>query len=343
MRYCFIVLLIIVSKLAIGQSTASLFKANDIDTSYIEKDDRLVTNLLLLQKRVEFTVFNSENSQSLIFLPNGQSAIGFAGSYKWFGFGFSYKLPVDEKNLQFYGKTQSIDLQLNANLRRWIFDGYFQFYNGFYVSNINEISASYVPKSNLTVGNIGITANYIMNYTQFSYKAAFNFNEIQKKNRGSIIPGFYFFINFASHDSTIIPVEASTQFPDLINLKNIGSTQLGLSCGYGYNLNIRKKVHISLSLIPGIGISTLNAQTSENEPIPIKANATATLRSRISILYRNNAFYAGLLGISGTNTILGKSNYSISFGYGITCLVVGYNFDIKKFHTISEKSRSYRL
>lgn len=320
-----------------GQSFPEQFRANPIDTSYIEsQSDRLITNLLLLQKHVRFSLFNASNSQQLDYLPNGQSAFGLSLSYSWLGVGFSYKLPLDEKSLEQYGRTQSIDFQINATLRRWIIDGYFQFYNGFYVDNISDFYSSYLPnrpypKVNMNVGNIGLAANYIVNYTHFSYRSAFTFSEIQKKSCGSLIPGIYFFANGAAGDTTLLPTVTHNLFPDLMALTSVSSVQFGISVGYGYNFVIRNKFYVSLSILPGIGLSELKAQDTNQNTIPFDAGATATIRSRFSAIYRKNAFYAGMWAIHGTNTILGKSEYSVSFGYGITSLVLGYNFDVSNF------------
>ncbi len=323
-----------------GQKFPEHFRADPIDTSYIEyQSDRLITNLLLLQKHVRFSLFNASNSHQLDYLPNGQSAFGLSLSYKWLGIGFSHKLPLDEKSLEQYGRTQSIDFQINATLRRWIIDGYFQFYNGFYVDNISDFYSTYLPncpypKVTMNVGNIGLAANYIVNYTRFSYRSAFTFSEIQKKSSGSLIPGIYLFVNSAAGDSTLLPDAAHNLFPDLAALTSVSSLLVGVSVGYGYNFVIRNKFYVSLSLLPGIGLSALEARDTNQNKLPFDAGATATLRSRFSAIYRKNAFYAGLWAIHGTNTILGKSEYSVSFGYGITSLVLGYNFDLSELSVI---------
>lgn len=273
-----------------------------------------------------------KSGKTIEYEPNGRFAIGLEGSYKWLGLGFAYKFPIDERSVEQRGGTSSIDFQYNINMRRWIVDGYLQLYNGFYFSNMDDYFAvwnaeSNYPKTNMVIGNLGIVANYVVNYEKFSYKAAFNYNEMQKKSAGSMIVGLYALFNAVGTDSTFIPGFAAEKFQGIAGMKEMGTGNMGIMCGYAYTFVIKGNWFVSLGLIPGLGLYGISATDRDNNPIEFDTKSAFILQSRVSILYQKNRFYAGFNGISGTQTSLGKSDYSFSFGHGNTNFSVGYRFE----------------
>jgi hypothetical protein len=331
----------------------SFFHKKEIDTSYIESYyDKLIGGIYAPQKYVNFSVMEVKSGETIEYTPNGRAAIGIEGSYKWLGLGLAYKFPIDEKSVQQRGKTSSIDFQYNINMRRWTVDGYLQIYSGFYFSNMEDYfdvwnDESDYPKANMVVGNMGILANYVVNYEKFSYKAAFNYNEKQKKSAGSMIIGLYALFNGMGTDSTFIPGFAAEKFQGIAGMKEMGTGNVGLMCGYAYTFVIKRHWFVSIGLIPGFGLYGISAVDRDDKPMEFDTKSAFILQSRVSILYQKNRFYAGFTGISGTQTSLGKSEYSFSFGHGNTNLSVGYRFDApgrleqlmqkKKKNTIPEK------
>ncbi len=330
------------------ESKFSLFKKNNVDTSYIESfHDKLIGGIYIPQKYINFSVMERKSGETIEYVPNGRAAIGIEGSYKWLGLGLAYKFPIDEKKVQQRGRTASIDFQCNINMRRWIIDGYLQVYSGFYFSNMEDYFDVWdedndYPKTNMVVGNVGVLANYVINYEKFSYKAAFNFNEKQKKSAGSLILGLYALFNGVGTDSTFIPVFAAEKFQGIAGMKEMGTGNIGVMCGYAYTFVIRKHWFVSLGLIPGFGLYGISAIDKDDTPMEFDTKSAIIVQSRISILYQKNRFYAGFTGVTGTQTSLGKSDYSFSFGHGNTYFSVGYRFNApKRLERIMQKKKKH--
>ncbi|MDD2564442.1 MAG: DUF4421 family protein, partial [Salinivirgaceae bacterium] len=272
------------------------------------------------------------NNAFLNYEPNGRSALGFEGSYKWLSAGFSFKLPIADKSVQKYGHTESFDLQFNFNLRRVVIDLYFQVYSGFYLSNMDDYFNSWnfenhYPKTDLSVLNLGIMANYVYNYKKFSYKAALNLTERQNKSAGSFITGGYFFLNQMHSDSTIVPSFAAPYFQGILGLQKIGTVNIGFLCGYTFTFVLNDNFFINLGLTPGFGLYSINAIDRADYPINFDVHSAIILQTRFSFIYQKERFFMALIGVYGTQTSLGKSDYSVSFGHGHTKFSVGYRFD----------------
>ena len=327
---------LLICRLSAQEQNVSISPSVNFDTAFIQSYyDKLIAGVYIPHKFVKFGINSVAEGALLEYEPNGRSAIGLEGSYKWLSIGFSVKLPLADKSISQYGQTESFDLQFHLNLRKLIIDCYFQIYNGFYISNMDDYYDSWnyenqYPKTDLTIFNIGVLANYVYNNKKFSYKAALNLTDRQKKNAGSLIMGSYFFINGMSADSTIIPSFATQYFQEMIGLKSLGTLNLGLSCGYAYTFVIRDRFYVNLGIIPGFGLYGINALDNNANPIDFDVNSAIIVQSRISIIYQKDRFYAAMTGVYGTQTSLGKSDYTVAFGHGNTKISLGYRFDFPK-------------
>ncbi len=315
----------------------SIFKKKDIDTSYVTSfNDKLIVGILIPQKFVSLSVMDMVSNKSLEYEPNIKTSIGIEGAYKWLALGLAYSFPLSNSSHNQYGNTKSIDFQYNLNLRRWIIDGYFQIYKGFYFSNMSDFFDlwSYendYPKRDLTVGNFGIVTNYILNHGKFSYQSSFSFNEKQNKSAGSFVFGGFALYNALESDTVFIPDFAMQYFQDISQIKNLGAINVGITFGYTYTFILRNNFSINMGLIPGYGVNSNSARYNNGTPIDDRVKSALFLQTRMSFLYQKNNFYACFSGIFGTQTSLSKSRYSFSFGHGQTKLSIGYRFDAPEF------------
>lgn len=318
------------------QNIIKLLKKRDIDTAYIESySDKIITGLYFPQKFVKFGATDQTSGKSVVYMPNVGFSAGISASYKWLGISIARSFRDREIDKNRRGKTQSLDLQYNFNMRRFIIDGYFQKYKGFYFSNMEDYFNfwSYendYPKTSLSISNIGFVINYLVNYDKFSLSAAFNFDEKQKNNAGSIIIGLFSFINILHADSTFIPGFASQYFTEISQLKSMRTTNTGMTIGYAYTFVVKNILNVSMGLIPGIGLYDNRAANENGTPINYGTRAAIFLQTRISMVYQKKGFFVGFSGILGTQSSLNKDRYSFTFGHGQTKLSIGYRFEISK-------------
>lgn len=133
------------------------------------------------------------------------------------GYGF---IPLKNKNV--YGRSKMTDFQIHRYGNNAIVDLYFQNYKGFYSEKKIGIVDHILPDMRVT--QIGAEYSYLLNGKQFSSKAAFDLNEIQKKSAGSWLLGG------GAYYSLIKGLQSEENNGD--QLENI---QLGINAGYVYS------------------------------------------------------------------------------------------------------------
>lgn len=333
-----ILLILVVNNLhAQGQSDieARVQQSSAIDTAFIHSYyDRLILGFSLPKKYVDFSINDIRNDKSLDYQPNTNTAIGFKGAYKWLGISVAFGIPQTAGEIEKYGKTERFDIQLNTYLRKIVIDGYFQFYKGMYLMNMDEYfddfsedtEASYYKRPDLIYGNLGISARYVWNHKKFSYKAAYDFNETQKKGAGSFLLGGYAFLSSAGADSTFVPHFARDDFSDTATFAQISAVNFGISAGYIRTFLIGDHFFITIGVTPGIGLQGFTAYDVEENEVMAKSGAGLSFVSRIALGYTKKNFYAVLTGVSGSNNLVNKDITAINFGYGNSRITIGYRF-----------------
>lgn len=134
------------------------------------------------------------------------------------GYGF---IPL--KNNHVYGRSKMTDFQIHRYGRRSIVDLYFQNYQGFYTERKSGRIDGILP--NMRVTQMGAEYTFLWNGNQFSSKAAFDLNEIQKRSAGSwLVGGGSYYSNLKGID----PDKTGTG-------SHFENFQLGLNGGYTYS------------------------------------------------------------------------------------------------------------
>ena len=85
------------------------------------------------------------------YQPNPQHVMGFGLNYFGLGVAFSFKLPTTVRNERLYGKSKYFDLEVAAQLKKWVIFADFRRYRSFAVSNLSSIDTSYVEDTELDV------------------------------------------------------------------------------------------------------------------------------------------------------------------------------------------------
>jgi hypothetical protein len=197
-KYCCFILVF----LATG-FLSSLFA--QYDSSYIRSyDGYLVGRFLLNRKYTALNVSNDIGNYRVRYRPNKTFSVGLGVTYKLVTVNVSVGLvqPNEEK-----GKTRDFDLQLYRYGRKFVTDVIFQFYKGFYIPDGRYAPAlgSFYVRPDIKMNTIGGSYQYILNHRKFSYRAAFQQTELQKKSAGSVTIGFELFMGRFAGDSTVIP------------------------------------------------------------------------------------------------------------------------------------------
>lgn len=312
------------------------FTQSEIDSNYIVSySDIFTPRFVILTKRNEFDIEKvnldsaSQNTTTLTFKPNDPVSIGFGFSYKWLGINLAFNLPSANNKNEIYGKTKRFDFGTHIYGRKLVMDFTFQWYKGYYLANPQGIVPGwddgdpYPSRGDLKVSTYGMAAFYIFNNSKFSYRAAFTFNERQKKSAGSAIIGAGISGYFIRADSSIINkdflVSQGSEGFDKVNIGNYYAVG-----GYAHNFVIK---YFYMSLTLGLGIGA-NSSTIFYEDAGKKHNGGASFVSlfRASFGYNNDKFYVGMSLYNSNFSLGSKSKIGVNYTYTSFNINIGYRF-----------------
>ena len=314
----------------------SLFAADppDADSTNVYYDDwtdLLSLKIFTLTKSNSLEVIHPPDGQ-IVLRPNGNTGLGVGVNYKFIGIALSYGLPKSQSSIDKYGKTNSFDVQVSFFGKRIGFDGYLQGYKGYYMVNPQDHvdwEESYYPQiSDLRILSIGANAFYMFNSEQFSYKAAYLRNVVQKKSAGSFSAGVFFYQDLVNSDNGFVPEEVSDSVWLEFDLKQFNAISLGVSAGYQYTFVIRGNFYISLQATPGIGYRRLSGSTME-EGLGIVNQLAGQIQARAALGYEFKHFYLGAMGSTIIRSFKYK-DYEVDLGTQQFRVMIGKRFDVSR-------------
>ena len=115
-----------------------------------------------------------------------------------------------------------------------------------------------------------------MNSKRFSFNAAMTQNEWQKKSAGTLMIGGLVYYGQIKGDSSLVPKQLESSFPQASGIDNVSSFSIGIGGGYAYTLVVAKYFYLTGSLI-----ANLNADFSAVENMNDKKNKTVIKPSTI--------------------------------------------------------------
>lgn len=275
----------------------------DWDTNYyVSYYEEITLRWYSSVKYTGFRILNKDEKQNLLYLSNKNYITGAGVTYSWFtlNIGINY-YPLINNDDDVYGFTDYLDLQTHIYLRKFIFDIYAQVYEGNYLANSANVLSDWPEKDtfqlrpDITTWTIGFNAQYIFNWKKFSFKAAYNQNEWQKKSAGSWVVGANAFFYINEGDSSLIPQNLkNTDLFNGLDYKKQSVSNFGLSAGYYYTLVLSKHFFISagLAIGPSLGYTWLDNQNIDKTSF---SNVALNLNAmtRVSLGYNSEQFFAG--------------------------------------------------
>jgi hypothetical protein len=202
-----------------GSLTLIAQNSSDSTAYIIDYSDRLLLRIYTITKSNTLTINNTSVGKSLVLEPNGQTNIGLGFNYKGFGLGLAFGLPKSANSNDKYGKTKRIDIQGSIYGKKIGGDGFFQLYEGYYNSNPKEFidwtDDSFPQNPTMRILSLGVSSFYLFNAKNYSYRAAFVRDEVQKRSAGSFLLGVFANYDDATTENGFVPQE----FPDSTRAK----------------------------------------------------------------------------------------------------------------------------
>lgn len=215
-----------------------------------------------------------------------------------YGIGFSVALGSNTTyiNKNDWVATDLTDIRLNF-YRTWIgYEAYFQNYNSLYRNEItgNPFTGGVGNNSDYSATtnfiNSGINLYLIPNFYRYSYNAAFNNTEFQKKSASSFI--YLNMLNFQriSDGGGLIPANQQFNYEEFGFLKNNTAFSYAFMPGYAFTIVAGKAYMSFLSTLgAGMMMQRYESFTTKNE-----LDITFNSRSRASLGFNSKYFFTGL-------------------------------------------------
>lgn len=191
--------------------------------------------------------------------------------------------------------TDLTDLRLNF-YRTWIgYEAYFQNYKSLYRNNLtnNPFTGDFLNYSDFSATanfiNTGINLYLIPNFYRYSYNAAFNSTEFQKKSASSFIYLSMFNYQRLSDNAGLIPPNQWLFYENFGFLQRNSTASYAFLPGYAFTLVAGKAYFSFLSTMgPGIMFQRYKSFARKNE-----LDITFNSRSRASLGFNSKYFFTG--------------------------------------------------
>ncbi len=302
------------------------------DTTYISSyGNEIAVKLLVVNKYNYFRIRDRINNSRLRYRPGRDLSMGVGLSYKWFALNIAFSLDLN-KNSELEN-TCSFNFQGSLFSSKQYTLATIQYYQAYKLGNVAGADQVLNPDSerreDIRTITFALQYMYAFNYTKFSMKAPFVFNEVQHKSAGSPIVGASFNMFVLDADSSIVPSEVASSF-DLrrLHMRDLNVLSAAISLGYMYTYVYREHFVLTLSLIPGLNFNSGDYYSNERNGISLNANFK--LNSMNAIGYNGRRIFAGVLFFVDSYFSKIEKKLSAEIGYGKTSVFVGYRFVKKK-------------
>ncbi|MFC5412288.1 DUF4421 domain-containing protein [Larkinella bovis] len=216
---------------------------NPVDSAYVQTFPRLLTGRVFLSQKYTAYVLSTPvaSAPSLRFRPNSSLDLGVGATFKALTLNLAHGLSFLNRD-NGRGKTRDIDLQTHVYLRKWVLDGFAQFYKGYYLLPRGQAApdpGQYYVRPDLGVYLLGGSVRRVFNSRRFSFRASLIQNEWQKRSAGTWLAGFQLYYGIVRGDSALVPGRLQTDFPTE-KVQRMRLLKGGPGGGYAYTFVYRK-------------------------------------------------------------------------------------------------------
>jgi Domain of unknown function (DUF4421) len=308
----------------------TIFAQDDHIKSY---EDDIIAKTFVNSRNLGIRLSPKGERRHISYLPNVIGTIGVGAVFKRVavnvGFRLAEESPQNLRRQQERGSSRYFDLQINRFGRKLGFDIHYQDYNGYYMSNPDQVypnwNASIFPhRPDLDLFNFSTNIYYIFNNEKFSYRASHVHDEQQKRSAGSFILTGSFTYSELFADSSLVPLALSADYGPGFSQGVFYS--VALVPGYAHTF-VLGKFYFNLSGSASLGIQRQRYHLSD-EPFKRGVAPLAKFIGRTALGYNGDKFFSGITFYLDTQTVRMDR---IMYGTNITSatLLFGYRFQTK--------------
>lgn len=315
---------------------SSTYAGGDVDTNYVQKFKSILSvKLFLNQHGYKYTItprnnslFTSDqlNNAKLIYTTNIPATAAIAINLKGFGFTYIFKFTDDFLDTTGKAKSDFKGFRMNFYKPKFGFEAYYQDYRRFYYHYDGDEKLLKNYNSDIRAYQWGANGVFIFNGQKFSYGAAFNQSQIQKKSAGSwmLIAAINF--NEIKSGGSLIPDSVKKFYNRFDGLERNRNYSFIMQTGYAFNLT-KNRFYLSGALLGGVGIQNQTYKyylgTLFRTAFPLVS------RSKVSVGYNGDIFFTGIyanLDWMQTSIKDVKTNQSLySYGFYVGARFIKYS------------------
>lgn len=300
------------------------------DTNYIRNYGKEVAvRLVATNKYNYFRLRDRINKTRIRYRPVRDISLGAGVSYKWFALDITFSLGLSDDSQ--FENTRSFDFQARMFSSKQYISFTLQYYQAYLLGGLSGVDIDLAEASerreDIRTITFGLQYVYAFNYTRFSMKAPFVFNEAQRKSAGSPVLGASFNMFQMDADSSIVPPEVSGYFDPQLQMEDLSIISAAISLGYMYTFIYKKHYFLTLSLIPGLNINGGDYFTTTRSYV--SPNVNLKLNSMNAIGYNGRKFFAGFSLVADGIFSRIRKKLSVEIGHGKLNAFVGYRFGKK--------------
>ncbi len=309
---------------------------NELSGNIESYADKLSIYAYSIQKFNNFELKSKGQKDRLQYGPNENLNLGLGFSYKWIGIGAAFKLGSINSDNDLYGETNSFDLQMDIYSRKFLFNGNFQFYQGFYWRNPDKyfpdwsIEDSAVVRPDIITGSFGFSGTYILNHENFSFKAAYQSTERQLKSAGSWLLGLRFSVYAINADSSLVPIEAHDLYPNTIDFTALGTINWGGAFGYTHTFVFSKYFYFNAALMIGINLQSVEAFNLQGESLGSDGKLSSNALFRMALGCNKPTHFYGFNVSTDSFLVKDPNETEFSYNYGKIRFYYGRRFNVGK-------------
>lgn len=318
MKQLFTLLLCLLCTIIYSQSRDSIFASE----YYLKMNNTLNLRMGISNDVNSFRYFTSDTIYSIE--PNTSLKLRASINYRFISLaiGISPKFLANHDVIE-YGNTVIFDLRFNFFIQDWMQSFNVNRTEGYYASAIENMDGDFnqepddvIILPDLKTFSITSKTQYRFN-ENYSFKAAFNQNEIQTISTGSFVPsltiGYY-------------------EIKDETSIQDSESIRIKLNAGYFYTFALNNHWYSNLGVDPGIGIEFNNIITRvEQEEFNDRYNNLAfDLNAHIGLGYNSGKFYGGMTLIGSAFSRDDNAVMKFDNSRGYINFFLGYRFKAPK-------------
>lgn len=295
------------------------------DSTYIKNySDKAALRLITVNKYNFFRIQDRKKGTSLRYHPVRDLSLGAGISYRWFALDITFSLGLRKKTD--FENPRSFDFQGRLFSSKQYMSVILQYYMGYQLGNINGtqgvLGESSYKREDIRTINFALQYMFAFNYSKFSLKAPFVFNEIQQKSAGSAILGASFSMFVMDADSSVVPLQLSNEFDPSLHLRDLNVLSIGLSFGYMYTFVYKTHYFMTLSVIPGLNVNSGDYLLETRTLTPLNVNLM--LNTMNALGYNGEKFFVGCNFIMDSFVMHTKKKMDVTIGGGKFSFFVGY-------------------